>query len=110
MALLKSAESALELRAHRRGMLDDPFLLKGLDGRDGRGACERMTAVGESAREILVADPVGDLFPEDHRGQRDVARVDALGDDEDVWHDVPVLAGEPLAGATEAGDDLVANE
>jgi hypothetical protein len=69
-----------------------------------------MTAVRESACEVLVADPVGDVLPEDHRRQRDIARVDALGDDEDVRHDVPVLAGEPFAGAAEAGDHLVADE
>ena len=56
----------------------------------------RVAAVGEPAREVLVAHPVGDLLTHDHRAERDVARVDALGDREDVGDDVPVLAREPL--------------
>jgi hypothetical protein len=69
-----------------------------------------MPAVGEPAGEVLVAHPVSELLPNDHRAERDVAGVDALGDGEDVGDDVPVLASEPLAGASEPRHDLVADQ
>ena len=47
---------------------------------------------------------------DDHRAERDVAGVDALRDGEDVRHDVPVLAREPLARAPEPGHHLVEDE
>ena len=44
------------------------------------------------------------------RAERHVAGVDPLRDGDDVGHDVPVLAGEPLAGAAEAGHHLVEDQ
>ena len=58
----------------------------------------------------LVAHLVDDLAARDHRAERHVARVDPLRDAEDVGHDVPVLAREPLAGAAEAGHHLVEDQ
>ena len=69
-----------------------------------------MAGVGEPAREELVAHLVDDLAAGDHRAERHVAGVDPLRDAEDVGDDVPVLAGEPLAGAAEARHHLVEDQ
>ena len=47
---------------------------------------------------------------DDHRAERDVTGVDPLRDGDDVGDDVPVLAGEPAAGAAEAGHHLVEDQ
>ena len=73
-------------------------------------ARERMAAVGQPAGEELVAQPLGDRLGDDHRAERDVARVDPLRHREDVGDDVPVVAREPLAGAAEARHHLVADQ
>src|SRR5215210_7299338 len=91
-------------------VLDDAFLLEGLDRRHRRGARQRVAAVGEPAREVLVLHPVGDRLPDDHGAEGHIARVDALGDREDVGHDIPVVHAEPLAGAAEPGHHFVADE
>ena len=69
-----------------------------------------MAGVREAAGEEAVANAVDDLAARDHGAERDVARVDPLGDGDDVGHDVPVLAGEPPAGAPEAGHHLVEDQ
>jgi hypothetical protein len=69
-----------------------------------------MARVGEAAGEVLVTYPVGDRSADDHRAERDVARVDALRDREDVRNDVPVVDAEPLAGAAEARHHLVGDQ
>ncbi len=69
-----------------------------------------MSRVGQPAGEELVAHPVRDVPAEDHRAERDVSRVDPLRDGDDVRDDVPVLAGEPAAGAAEARHHLVEDE
>ena len=58
----------------------------------------------------LSRDPVAELLVDDHRPEGHVAGVDALRHREDVRHDLPVLAGEPLAGAAEAGHHLVEDQ
>ncbi len=69
-----------------------------------------MARVGETAGEEAVAQLICDRLRDDHRAERHVPRVDPLGDREDVRDDVPVVAGEPLAGAPEAGHHLVADQ
>ena len=91
-------------------VLDDPLLLERLDRGDRRSARERVAGVGEPAGEEAVAQLVGDRLGDDHRPERDVARVDPLRDREDVGDDVPVVAGEPLAGAAEPGHHLVEDQ
>ena len=91
-------------------VLDDPLLLEGLDRGYGGSASERMAGVGEPAGEEAVAQRLGDRLGDDHRPERHVAGVDALRDGEDVRDDVPVVAGEPLAGAAEAGHHLVQDQ
>jgi len=44
---------------------------------------------------------------DDHSAERDVAGVDALGERDEIRGDVPMVDGEPLTAATEAGHDLV---
>src|SRR5919197_2135571 len=104
------AEPLPEIRPYIGGVLDDTLLAEGLDrGHRGR-ARERMARIRKPAREELVANPLTQLRADDHRSEGDVARVDALGDGDDVGDDVPVLTGEPATGPPEAGHDLVENE
>ena len=78
-----------------------------LDGAERRGAGHRVAAVG--AAEAAGVRGVHDLGAAGDGGQRQTAR-DALGGGDQVRDDALVLAGEPLAGAAEAGLDLVRDE
>ncbi len=51
-----------------------------------------------------------DLFGGGAEAERDVGGGDAFGGGEDVGGDAPVLHGEPFAGASPAGHDLVGDE
>ena len=64
----------------------------------------------EPAGEVAAAELLGDRLRDDHRPERDVARVDPLRDREDVGDDVPVLDAEPLARASEAGHYFVGDQ
>ena len=55
----------------------------------------------------LLPDGPVDLLVEDHRRDRQVRRRELLGDAHDVGPDAEGLAREAVAGAEEAGDDLV---
>ena len=50
---------------------------------------------------------IGEMAARDGRGQRDIARGDALGHGHEVGHHVLVLHGEPPSRAPEARDHLV---
>jgi len=52
-------------------------------------------------REVVIFKVVGDGGGGGAEAERDVGRGDALGGDEDVGLDVPVVDGEPLAGAAQ---------
>ena len=73
MPLLQARQLLGEHLAHRGRVLDDPFLLERLDRGDRRGAGEQVAGVRQAAGEVLVAHPVGDLFPDHHRAERHVA-------------------------------------
>ena len=66
--------------------------------------------VGVAVGEEVVLEELGDFFAGGAEAERDVGRGDALGGDEDVGDDVPVVHGEPFAGAAPAGHDFVGDE
>ncbi len=66
-----------------------------------------MRLVGVPVREVVVLEVVGDFGGGGAEAERDVGRGDALGGDEDVGLYVPVIDGEPLAGAAPAGHHFV---
>jgi hypothetical protein len=71
----------------------------------GDGAGEGVAA--EGAAVITGVEDAQDGAAAKDGGYRVVAAGECLTDDDDVWGDVLVLVGEELAGATEAGLDLV---
>ena len=85
------------------------------DRRDAGRAEQRVAAKGMAVREL---DVLGVLAPEcrrhviaeGNRGQRAVARAHALAHAHDVRQHAEGLRGEHLAGAAEAGDDLVEDQ
>ena len=91
-------------------MLDDALLLEDVDAGHGRRARQRVSAVGEATGELTLAERVGDALADDHATERQIARVHALGEADEVGGDVPVLDGEPLAATTESRHHLVGDE
>src|SRR3954452_20957130 len=66
------------------------------------GVCEA-TGVGP------VPEGVGDRSADHDTAERQVSRVDALGEADEVRLHAPVLEGEPFTASAEAGHDLVAD-
>ncbi len=103
-------ELAPEHGAQARGVLEQALVLVDLQGLERRGARERVRVVREAAREDLLVEVLRDALVHDDGADRRVAGGQALGGGDDVGHDVPVLEAERLAGAAEAGEDLVGDE
>ena len=91
----------------RARVLDNFFFLKDVDRGDRGGARQWVTAVCQAAWVCAILKRVGDLLADDYAAERNVARVDALGEADQVGRDIPVIDGEPLAAAPEAGHDFV---
>ena len=89
------------------GALDELEALHLFDGGDGGAERERVRLIGVAMREVVVLEVVGDFGGGGAEAERNVGRGDALGGDEDVGLDVPVVDGEPLAGAAPAGHHFV---
>lgn len=77
-------------------------------GGDGDG----MRVVGEAVGKAAAAfgDGINDAGAGDKGAERRVSAGDALGSHDDVGSNAPVLHSEVLAGATEAGHDLIGDE
>lgn len=69
-----------------------------------------MAGVGQAAGIDAVGEGFVDRVADRHATQRNVARVHALGEGEQVRHHVVVRYGEPFSGAAESGHDLVGDE
>ena len=89
---------------------DDAFALHRVDRRHDRGRRQRMAAVGQAPREHPVVEGAGDRVADDDTTDRDVAGVDALGEGDQVGHDVMGVEREPLARAAEPGHHLVEDQ
>ena len=81
---------------------DQPVFLIDIQGRERRGARERMAVVGQAGRKDAVLEPVGDLAAHADGAHRHVRARQTLGHRDDVGHDVPVIDGEPLARPAES--------
>ena len=82
---------------------------------DARGAGDRVALEGVPLDEAGVLgdrspEGVGDRPAADHRRERRVAAAQPLGDAEHVGRHAERLGGEHLAGAADAGDDLVEDQ
>ena len=69
-----------------------------------------MAGVRQPAGVGAVVERRRDLGADDDPAERHVAGVHALGERDQVGRHAPVVDGEPLAGAAEAGHDLVGDE
>src|SRR5439155_23097255 len=65
--------------------------------------------VGQAAGVRPFGERVGDGLRDDHAAQRHVARVDHLGETDQVGDHAPVIDGEPLTAPADPGHDLVAD-
>ena len=72
------------------------------DGSQGGGAAKRVTVIGEAPSEHPIAEMVGNWLSQPHRAERHVSARETLGHGQQIGNDMPVIDGEPLAGATEA--------
>ena len=79
-----------------------------LDHGEADRAGQRVAA--EGAAVLAGAEHAEDVLVGDDRGDRDDAAAERLAEDVDVGDDALVVAGEGLAGAAEAGLDLVGGE
>ena len=78
-----------------------------VDDGDGDGAGEGVSAEGGAVH--AGGDGAGGLFGAEHGAHGDAAG-EGLGEGGDVGLDAVVLVGEPLAGAADAGLDLVGEQ
>ena len=97
----------LDDRADTRGALGQFFVAHDVHHRETRGAGDGVSAV--RAPEATGVRRVHHVCPPDDGGQRK-AGGQALGDRHQVRLDTGVLDREELAGAAEAGLDLVGDE
>ena len=105
------ASSVRKPIALRRARLDEPLGLEDAQdlARDRRA--DRRVRVREAVDERPgTADCVVDSAGSGHEAERPVAGGRALGGDEDVRSDAPVVEPEPAAGPAEPGHDLVGDE
>jgi hypothetical protein len=79
------------------------------NGRERRGAGERVAAVGETARKHLVLKEISDLPPHPDRAEWDIRARDPLRHRHDVGNDVPVVDGKPFTGPPESRHHFVGN-
>src|SRR3954471_5113470 len=93
--------------AHARGPLEEPVLLVHADRREGGGEADGVRAVRQPAVEHLLFERFRDVMPHPDGAERQVARREPLGHRDEVGNRVPVVDGEPLPGAAEAGHHLV---
>ena len=89
--------------------LDESVFLVDGDRRQRGGARERVAVIGEAAgTRVAEMSAIVRRMPD--RAERHVGARQSLGHRHQIGHDVPVVDGEPLAGATEAGHHFVGDQ
>ena len=106
-------ELLFQIGAHPRCVIDQPFVLQHGQRREAAGAGQvvapergRVDDAAVHARKSFLVNRA----PRDDGRRGHVTAAERLGDRDDVGLQAPVLEGEPLAGASQAGLHLVANE
>jgi len=107
---LEGFEFGLDVGGEVGGALDEVEALHFLNGGNGGAEGHGMGLVGMAVGEVVFLEVVGDLLGSGAEAEGDVGGGDALGGDEDVGSDAPVIDGEPLAGSSPAGHDFVGDE
>ena len=95
---------------HVADMLDDALLLHDAQVLQRDGGGDRMAGIGIAVVEFIGSDGRRHLVADDGPANRRVAGRQTLGDGHDMRLDAEGLAAEPVAGAAEAGDDLVGDQ
>ena len=96
--------------AERARLLEHALVLEDVDGRHRRRTRERVTGVREPPGIDPLVEGGGDRVRNDDAAERDVPRVHAFGEADQVRANVPVLDREPFATPPESGHDLVGDE
>ena len=96
-----------EVRAHRVGVREQMLLLDGLQDGQGRGAGQRIAAVG--AAVVAGNQGLGGLAARQARADGEAA-AQGFSRGEDVRDDAVMLIGEPFARSPDAGLDLVEDQ
>ena len=107
MRFLEAAEHRLDRLAETVGALDEPLVADHLDHGQRRGDGQRIAGI--SAAKASRRRSIHHFCPAGDRGEREPARQ-TLGGHDDVGIDSVVLQCEKLAGAREAGLDLVGDQ
>ena len=98
------------LLTNTRGVVHHPLVLHGGDGRHRGRAGQGVSGVGEPAGVGAVGEGVVDRVTDRHAPEGHVARGDALGEGQQIRHNIEIVDTEPLPGAAEAGHHLVGDE
>ena len=109
--LVERLQLLVHVCAHLGGVFDHSLAFHDFEVGETGGAGYRVTAESYQMAEgrVFAHEGVGDLLAGNCGTDGNVSARERLGDGEDVRLDAPMLGGEHLAGAPEAGDDLVAN-
>ena len=111
MLRLQRGKTGRQLIAPHKGrVLHDALVFHGVEGGNDRRHRQRVPAVGQAAGENGVVEIACDGIRNNHSTGGNVARVDALGEANQVGHRAVGLEREPASGAPEAGHDLVEDQ
>ncbi len=79
---------------------------------DHGGTDRRGQRIAAERRSVLTGmkDPPEDVAVGHHRGQRNHAAAECLAEQIDIGHHTPMVTGEGVAGAGQAGLDLVGDQ
>ena len=102
-----SAELSFHNRTHFFRVVDQPIFFIHANGRQRRRASHGMAVVGQASVENFVLKMLRDVMAHADRAQREIAGSQSLGHAEQIGNNLPVIDGEPLAGAAEARHDFV---
>jgi hypothetical protein len=105
--VLQFLAELLHERTHLARILDQVVFFIDANGGECGGASYGMAVVGEATVEHLVLEVLRDVMAHADRPKRQIARGEALGHRNEVRHDLPVVDGEPLAGAAETGHHFI---
>ena len=98
-------------RAELVGAPHQRLALQRVEHREPRRAAERVAEVRARAQRLAVRHrPARHHFGLAHAGRQREAAAQRLAERHDVGRDALVLAGEPAAGATQSGVDLVGHQ
>ena len=110
---LQFRQPVQQIAAHLRRVFHHPLPFHNFNVFQGCGGGDRMAAEGDDMTEggfRPAHKGIGDGLAENGRAHGNIAAGNALGHGHHIRDNAPMLAGEHLAGAAEAGNHLVGNQ